>query len=104
MYKDHGTRAAEDRPRLEFDMPQNQVRQERRPYLSLNRLFVFSEEVLELKRLLEFLEQNLHSPSRLVESSNGRRRPLEIIVEEKKIVPIAVHLDMSRDLPQCGRI
>ena len=38
------------------------MRQKRRPYLPLNRFFIFPEEILKLKCLLEFLEEDFDLP------------------------------------------
>ena len=49
--------------------------QERGPYLPLDRVLVLAVEVLELERLLEFLEKQLDLPPGLVQVRYRRRGP-----------------------------
>ena len=48
-----------------------QMREHGRPYLPLDGVLVLAEEVLELERLLEFLEEQLHRPAGLVYRGDG---------------------------------
>jgi len=50
------------RARLELQAAQEKMRQQRGPDLPLDRVFVLAVDVLQLERLLEFLEQELDLP------------------------------------------
>jgi len=83
---------------------QQQVSEQPRPDLPLDRLLVVADEVLELERLLEFLEEGLDGPPCLVESCDGTRAPGEVIRDEGQLHVASVHLDDCGDTAQHVRI
>jgi len=76
---------------------QQQVSQQARPDLPLDRLLVIADEVPELERLLEFLEESLNGPARPVQFRDGARTPLEAVGDEGHLLVLAVHLDDGGD-------
>ena len=67
---------------LPGDKPQQNISQQRRPYLPAYRIFIVSHEVGKLQGLFNLLEKHLDRPARLVKIANGRGRPCEIIRNE----------------------
>ena len=76
---------------------QQQVSQQPRPDLPLDRLLVIADEVPELERLLEFLEEGLDGPARPVQFRDCARTPFEVVGDEGHLLVLAVHLDDGRD-------
>ena len=83
---------------------QQEVREKTCPYLPLDRVLVRPDEVRQLERLLELLEEDLYLPSRLVEFADRARRPLHVVRQERHLPPFAVDLDDCAHSPERLRI
>ena len=79
---------------------QQQVRQQPGPDLPLDGLLVGSDEVLQLERLLEFLEEQLDCPARAVQSGDGARAPGGVVRDERHLAFGAVDNHERRDHAQ----
>lgn len=55
------------------------------PNLPSHGVFAIAEEVRQLKRLLDFLEEDLHAPAALVELADGMGGPLQIVADESHL-------------------
>ena len=98
------SRVRGDRLALPLDVAQDKVRQHRGPYLPLDRVPVLPEERLELERLLEFLEEKLDRPPRLVEACDRGCAPFEVVRAERHLAHFALDLDKRTDPAQRLRI
>lgn len=69
---------------------QEQISEQGGPYLPLDGVFARSEEIGELERLFDFLEEHLDSPSCEVKVTDGIWRPFELICDEAHLGGFAV--------------
>lgn len=83
---------------------QQEVREEPRPYLPLDRVLVRPDEVRQLEGLLDLLEEHLYLPPRLVEFAYGARRPLHIVRQECHLPSFAVDIHDCPNTPERLRI
>ena len=83
---------------------QDQVDDERSPYLPFDRVRVRAVEALELQRLLQFLEEEFNRPPALVEVRYGSRRPCEVVGDEDHFPQHAFDLDDGLHEPDLGRV
>ena len=83
---------------------QQEVREKPRPYLPLDRVLVSADEVHQLERLLELLEEDLDLPPRPVPFADRARRPLRVVRQERHCPLLAVDLDDGLDAPERLRI
>ncbi len=83
---------------------QQQVRQQSGPDLPFDSLLVVADEVGELERLLELLEERLDGPACAVELGDGARAPREVVGDEGHLHVLPVHLDDGGDAAQRLRI
>ena len=81
-----------------------QIREQCGPYLPFNGILAGSEEICQLKCLLDFLEKHLDSPSCAVQFANGTGRPFELIREKLHETRFAVLQDTCRNHPKFIRI
>jgi hypothetical protein len=65
---------------------------------------VMAEEVGQLQRLFEFLEEHLDTPAATVEIGDGLRAPSHVVGQKNHFPEFAVHLDQSGDAAQFDRI
>jgi len=93
---------------LPFILPRNKTEQnicqKSRPYLPAHRIFVIAHEVGELKRLLDFFEENFNGPACFTEIANGSCRPSEVIGDEGHAFRLSVDFDDCLDQTQRFRI
>ena len=69
-----------------------------------HRILVVSHEVGELKRLLDFLEENFNGPASLVEIANRTCRPNEVVGDEGHVFGLSIDFDDCLDQTQSFRI
>ena len=84
----------------ELDEAEQEVDDKPDPHLPLHRSLVVSDEVPDLARLLELLEEELDRPPRLVELGDRPRRPVEVVREEHHLLPLALDDDLCRHAPE----
>ena len=83
---------------------QQHVHQQRRPYLPLDGLAAVPKEVAQVQRLLDLLEEGLDAPARLVQIADARRRPLEVVGEERHLPVFSINLDDRDNPPHALRV
>lgn len=74
------------------------------PDLPPNGVGAVAEEVGELKRLLDLLEEHLDIPAAAVEFSDRPRAPLQVVGHEDHLNILSVDLDEGNDAAQFARI
>ena len=79
------------------DEPEEQAGEQRGPDLPADGVFVAAEEIRQLKRLFDFLEEDLDSPSALIELADAKRRPVEVVGQELHFSQFPLHLDFGRN-------
>ena len=77
-----------------------QVARQPGPDLPLDRLLVVADEVGELERLLEFLEERLDGPAGAAGLGDGARAPREVVGDESHLHVLPVHPDNGGDAAQ----
>ena len=93
------------RPRgQELRVVQEHVDEKPDPDLPLHRVLVVADEVRELERLLELLEEHLDVPPSAVELADRLRRPVEVVRQEHHVVLPAVQLHDREDSAQGLRV
>src|ERR1700709_2898988 len=78
---DHGPEAAEAMPPTtdKTGKAQQHVTQERVPELPTHRVGIVAQEVPDLQRLFDLLEEDLNLPATAVEFGHAARRPLQVV-------------------------
>ena len=83
---------------------QQQIDEQRRPHLPAHGVGVVAEEVGQLQRLFEFLEEHFNAPAAAIQVSYGLRAPSHAVGQENHFPEFAIHLDPGGDAAQCDRI
>ena len=83
---------------------QQQIHQQCSPNLPPHGVGVVAEEVRQLERLLQFLEEDFDAPAAAIEIGDGLRTPDQVIGQERQLPQFAVHLDARDHPPQLHRI
>ena len=76
-----------------FEVVQQQMQQQPRPYLPLHGVLVRADEIAQLQSLLKLLEERLDRPPRLVKFADGPCAPREVVRYEHHGPLRAVHFD-----------
>lgn len=80
------------------------IKQQRRPELPLDSLFVVAKEITHLQGLLELFEKHLDAPAGLVEFADTAGGPLHVVGDENHRHFHAVDGDEHFDAAQPGRV
>ena len=83
---------------------QQKIRQQGCPYLPSDGVLAVSEEVRELKRLLDLLEDHLHAPAAPVELADSVGRPVEAVRDEGHLRLVPPDIDLRPHQPDLLRI
>ena len=83
---------------------QQQINQQGSPDLPTDGVGVVAEEVGQLQRLLEFLEEDFDAPAAAIEVGDGLGTPRHIVGEEHHFAEFAVHFDQGGNAAQRYRI
>lgn len=83
---------------------QQKIRQQGCPYLPSDGVLAVSEEVRELKRLLDLLEEHLHAPATPVELADSVGRPVEAVRDEGHLRLVPPDIDLRPHQPDLLRI
>src|ERR1035437_6153557 len=83
---------------------QQQIGQQGRPDLPADGVGGVAQEVRQLERLFDLLEEHLDLPTAAVEVGDGLGAPLQVVGQENHLPKLAVHLDQGKDAAQFDRI
>ena len=83
---------------------QQQIDQQRGPHLPAHGVGVVAEEVGQLQRLFEFLEEHLNLPAAAIEVGNGLCAPHGFVGQKDHLPEFALNLDPCDHLAQFDRI
>ena len=97
-------RVAAGPPRLELQVAHDEMDDERGPYLPLDGIRVCAVEALELKRLLELLEEDLDRPPAFVEVGDRAGGPGEVVRHEDHLPGLPADLDDGFHAPELFRV
>ena len=59
-----------------------------------------SEEVAQLKRLFDLLEEHLDAPTALIQVRDAARRPLQVVGDKGHYGTLPINLDNGHDTPE----
>src|SRR6266498_2275191 len=83
---------------------QEHIGQERRPYLPAYCIGVVSQEVGQLQRLFDLLEEYLDLPATPIQIDDGLCAPFQVIRQKRHFPQLPVHFHHGDDPPQPRRI
>lgn len=84
----------------ECTQAQQQIHQQRGPHLPAHGVSVVAQEVGQLERLFELLEEHLDAPAAAIEVGAGLGAPSQVVGEEHHFAQFTINLDLRHDPAQ----